>query len=86
LSLQSREKKESHPWPEITGFAGVKSGTYRASTAATTWRNTLIHFEKSREAIKRYGHEMARVMSTPEIADLYMREIVGSASEPSNRP
>jgi len=46
----------------------------------------LIHFEKSREAIKRYAHEMARIMSTPEIADLYMREIVGAASEPSNRP
>ena len=43
-------------------------------------------YEKSREAIKRYAHEMARIMSTPEIADLYMREIVGSASEPSNRP
>jgi hypothetical protein len=43
-------------------------------------------YEKSREAIKRYAHEMARTMSTPEIADLYMREIVGAASEPSNRP
>jgi len=43
-------------------------------------------YEKSREAIKRYAHEMARIMSTPEIADLYMREIVGAASEPSNRP
>jgi hypothetical protein len=43
-------------------------------------------YEKSKEAIKRYAHEMARIMSTPEIADLYMREIVGAASELSNRP
>ncbi len=43
-------------------------------------------YEKSRQAIKRYAHELARITTMPEIGDLYMREIVGSASELPNGP
>ena len=42
-------------------------------------------YEKSCQAIKRNAHELTRIMTTPEIGDLYMREIVGSASEQTNR-
>ena len=34
-------------------------------------------YEKSREAIKRYASENARVLESPEIGELYSKEIVG---------
>jgi hypothetical protein len=34
-------------------------------------------YEKCREAIKRYASESARVMTMPEIGQLYMKEILG---------